>query len=271
MKKYLDSTGLTQVWTAVKTFVGNAIANQSTATTSAKGLMSAEDKTKLNGIEADADVNIIESIKVNGTAQTITNKAVDITVPTKTSDLTNDDNVVKDASYVHTDNNYTNDEKTKLSGIAAGAEVNVLESISVNGTAQTITSKGVDISVPTNNNQLTNGAGYQTASDVESAIDAKISSAYKIGGSKTASELTSALLVAANEGKVFNMSEAITTTADFVEGAGKAYPAGTNVAVVNTGTSGSPVYKFDVLAGFINVSDLENTALTQSEIEAILV
>lgn len=34
--------------------------------------------------------NVIESIKVNGTAQTITAKAVDITVPTKTSDITND-------------------------------------------------------------------------------------------------------------------------------------------------------------------------------------
>ena len=32
----------------------------------------------------------IDTIKVNGTTQTITNKAVDITVPTKTSDLTND-------------------------------------------------------------------------------------------------------------------------------------------------------------------------------------
>ena len=32
----------------------------------------------------------IDVIKVNGTAQTITNKEVDLTVPTKTSDLTND-------------------------------------------------------------------------------------------------------------------------------------------------------------------------------------
>ena len=34
-------------------------------------------------------------------------------------------NTVVDASYVHTDNNYTTAEKTKLSGIAEGAEVNV--------------------------------------------------------------------------------------------------------------------------------------------------
>lgn len=34
-------------------------------------------------------------------------------------------NTVVDASYVHTDNNYTTVEKNKLAGIAAGAEVNV--------------------------------------------------------------------------------------------------------------------------------------------------
>ena len=117
----------------------------------------------------------IDKIKVNGTEQTITNKAVDITVPTKTSDLTNDSNFAVDANYVHTDNNYTTAEKNKLSGIAAGAQVNKIESIKVNGTAQTVTSKAVDITVPTNNNQLTNGAGYQTASEVQTAINSAIS------------------------------------------------------------------------------------------------
>lgn len=117
----------------------------------------------------------IDKIKVNGTEQTITNKAVDITVPTKTSDLTNDSNFAVDANYVHTDNNYTTAEKNKLSGMAAGAQVNKIESIKVNGTAQTITSKAVDITVPTNNNQLTNGAGYQTASEVQTAINSAIS------------------------------------------------------------------------------------------------
>lgn len=34
-------------------------------------------------------------------------------------------NVVHDANYVHTDNNYTTEDKDKLAGIAAGAEVNV--------------------------------------------------------------------------------------------------------------------------------------------------
>ena len=46
-------------------------------------------------------------------------------IPTATSDLTNDSNFVSDSDYVHTDNNYTSTEKSKLSGIASGAEVNV--------------------------------------------------------------------------------------------------------------------------------------------------
>lgn len=44
---------------------------------------------------------------------------------------------------------YTTAEKTKLNGIAAGAQVNVIEKIQVNGTDTTITNKTVNISVPT--------------------------------------------------------------------------------------------------------------------------
>lgn len=46
------------------------------------------------------------------------------TIPTKTSELTNDSDFVSDSAYVHTDNNYTTTEKSKLDGIEAGAEVN---------------------------------------------------------------------------------------------------------------------------------------------------
>ena len=62
--------------------------------------------------------NVIESISVNGVEQTVDeNKNVDITMPTKLSDLSNDNNTVQDANYVHTDNNYTTEEKTKLAGL----------------------------------------------------------------------------------------------------------------------------------------------------------
>lgn len=72
-------------------------------------------------------------------------KAADI--PTKTSDLTNDSDFVSDSSYVHTDNNYTSTDKTKLDGIESGAEVNVLEGVQANGSDLTITNKKVNIPV----------------------------------------------------------------------------------------------------------------------------
>jgi len=83
-----------------------------------------DEKNKLSGIASGAQTNVIETVKVNGTALTPSSKAVNITVPTTTSELTNNSNFVSDASYVHTDNNYTATEKSKLSGIASGAEVN---------------------------------------------------------------------------------------------------------------------------------------------------
>lgn len=46
----------------------------------------------------------------------------------------------------------------------SGYQANVIETVKVNGTALTPSSKAVDITVPTNNNQLTNGAGYITSS-----------------------------------------------------------------------------------------------------------
>ena len=83
------------------------------------------DVAKLGGIETGAQVNTLEGVSVNGSAAVITNKVAEVTVPTATSQLNNDSDFVQDASYVHTDNNFTNADATKLSGIATGAEVNV--------------------------------------------------------------------------------------------------------------------------------------------------
>lgn len=63
-------------------------------------------KSKLDGIEANADVNLIESISVNGTGRSIFNKNVDIEVPTKTSDISNDSDF--------TTNNYVDNVKDYL-------------------------------------------------------------------------------------------------------------------------------------------------------------
>ena len=52
------------------------------------GYMSKEDKSKLDGIEAGAEVNIIETINVNGSPLTPVAKAVDITMPLVIDNLT---------------------------------------------------------------------------------------------------------------------------------------------------------------------------------------
>ena len=93
-------------------------------------------------------------------------------------------------------NDYTSAEKQKLSGIASGAQVNVIESVKVNGTKLTPSSKAVDISVPTKTSQLTNDSGYQSATAVESIITAK--------GYQTASQVNSAISTAV--GKITQIS-----------------------------------------------------------------
>lgn len=143
--------------------------------------------TKLNGIAANAQVNVIETIAVNGSNLTPTSKKVNITVPTQTSDLTNDSNFVEDADYVHTDNNYTTTEKNKLAGIANGAQANVIETIAVNGEDQVPTGKKVDISVPEAVSELTNDSGFQTATQVSSSISSAIADR------PTTSQMTSAI------------------------------------------------------------------------------
>lgn len=80
---------------------------------------------------------------------------------------------------------------------------------------------------------------FNKAASLEEAIDNKISSVYKIKGSLAFASLTSALLVKANEGNVYNVTDAFTTTDLFLEGAGKKHTAGSNVVVVE---ATAPVY-----------------------------
>ncbi len=70
------------------------------------------EKTKLSGIEAGAEANVQADWSQS-------DSAADDFIKNKPQ------NLVQDASYVHTDNNFTTSEKNKLAGIAAGAEVNV--------------------------------------------------------------------------------------------------------------------------------------------------
>lgn len=68
-------------------------------------------------------------------------------------------------------NDYTTAEKNKLAGIAAGAQVNAITTVKVNGTALTPdTNKAVDVTVPTKTSQLTNDSGFQNATQVKATV-----------------------------------------------------------------------------------------------------
>lgn len=79
------------------------------------------EKEKLAGVAAGAQANVIEKILVNGTEKTPNAKAVDITVPTKVSDLTNDSNFIDSTvnnltNYYLKTETYTRDEVNNLLG-----------------------------------------------------------------------------------------------------------------------------------------------------------
>ena len=95
-------------------------------------------------------------------------------------------------------------------------------------------------------------AGYIPESSIDEKISAAVAGALIPSGSIAFASLPA--LTKANCNKIYNITDAFTTTADFVEGAGKSYPAGTNVAIINAGTASSPVYKYDCYTGTFDFS-----------------
>lgn len=86
---------------------------------------------------------------------------------------------------------------------------------------------------------------------VKDAIDSAVSRSYHHAGTKTVAQLTHDLLIAANEGNVYNITDSGTTTSDFIEGIGKPIKEGANVGVAKVSDG---VYMFDLLSGFIDTS-----------------
>lgn len=119
---------------------------------------------------------------------------------------------------------------------------------------------------------------YGAKAYADQVAAASVTAAYKPGGSKTAANIkdTTAgnnLLVAANEGKVYNLTDDLTIAAAdkarFVENAEASYPAGTNVVVIEATPADNsdpqnPVaatYKFDLLPGIYNPVDIDTTTI----------
>lgn len=160
------------------------------ATTSTHGLMSAADKTKLNGVATGAQANKIESVKVNGTALTIdSSKAVnvDLTAYAKSADVTKE---IASAVSGVTQIDYSVVESLPSTGkkgiiylvANSGTGTNIYdEYIYINSKFEKLGSREMDLSsyakktdIPTKVSSLTNDSGYQTAAQVTSAINAKL-------------------------------------------------------------------------------------------------
>lgn len=96
-KSYLDKTGLALVWAKIKELVATKVDK-----VDGKGLSTndytSNEKTKLAGIATGAQTNVLEGIQKNGTTVSVTNKIANITVPTKTSDITNDSGYITTSS-----------------------------------------------------------------------------------------------------------------------------------------------------------------------------
>lgn len=172
--------------------------------------------------------------------------------------------VKKDGSKVLSDNNYTTAEKEKLAElnnytlpeasantlggvkVGAGLEINSgVLSATGGGTADSVDWSNVQ-NKPTNLSQFTNDSGFQTANDVQSAINSAVSSAYKYKGSVANQE---ALPQSPEVGDVYNLED-----------------TGANVAW--DGTKWDNLGMTIDLTGYIQESDL--VAITNQEIDTIV-
>lgn len=175
--------------------------------------------------DVGAQANVLEGVKVNGVALAIAEKMVDILVATGSKNGS--------ISVAGTD--------VAIKGLAALAfKAKVSQSDLDDALAAVLEGKA---------DKATTLDGYGiTNAYTKDEINAKISAVYKPAGSVAFAELPS--LSESILGNVYNVTDAFTTTANFVEDAGNKHPKGTNVVVVKVGDA----YKYDVLAGFVDLS-----------------
>ena len=225
-KNYLDKTGLALVWEKIKNGLSGKVDKVDGKGLSSNDYTSTE-KTKLANVASGAQVNVLEGIQKNGDTVQIVNKIANISVPTKTSDITNDSGFITtsdipegaaastttpamdgtaatgtELAFARGDHVHPTDTSRAAASDVTALTTRVGDLETAVGTGGSVDSKissaigGLDssiastanqaiasvtltdgkitgstkITVPTNNNQLTNGAGYQTASDVSTAI-----------------------------------------------------------------------------------------------------
>lgn len=229
-KKYLGTTSLALLWEKIKNKLNLKVDKVDGMGLSSNDYTSAE-KTKLSGVASGAQVNVLEGIQKNGSTVTITNKIANITVPTTTSELTNDSGFITvndvpegaaastttplmdgtasvgtETAFARGDHRHPTDTsrasasdlngvegrvQTLEAAVGSGGSVDSKIASAIEALDSSITSEAgkaiasvtvVDgkitgstkVTVPTNVSDLTNDSGFQTASDVSSAIANKV-------------------------------------------------------------------------------------------------
>lgn len=119
----------------------------------------------------------------------------------------------------------------------------------------------LSVGAPTDGNDATTKtyvdnkvSGLQTAAQVKAAINSALTGVYTPRGSISFANLPQPQ--EGNKGYVYNVLDGFTTTSSFLEGAGHSYGAGTNIVCV---VAGSGSYKWDVLAGTIDLTEMTAT------------
>lgn len=175
----------------LETTVGKAAEGENPATGLVKSVADnasaiAAEKTRAEGIEGNLQsaINTLNGANtVNGSVAKTVKDAVETAQATLQGNI--DKKVDKVEGKGLSTNDYTTDEKTKLEGIATGAQVNVIETVKVNGVALTPTAKAVDVIVPT---------GALASKNKVSEAELVDALATKINGKLDASAVTGDLL-----------------------------------------------------------------------------
>ena len=135
-----------------------------------KTLISAELIEKLTNMNADGEKNVINAVSdefaIDAETRTLslaTGKIAQNKIEGLAEALAN--KVDAEEGKGLSANDFTNDLKTKLDAIEAGAQVNVIENVSMNGEALVIAEKGVNIPLATNTT-----VGVIKGSDVENGV-----------------------------------------------------------------------------------------------------
>lgn len=161
-------------------------------------------------------------------------------IPTKTSDLTNDSGYITSSAL----NGYVTENTLE----------NTLEGYVDNQTLDnTLENYAQESDIPTKTSDLTNDSGYQTASQVTTAINNALTNVYKFKGSIDISTLNSLISSAADKSVLNGYVYNITDSGNLNNSTGTlSVVAGDNVAFVYNNANN---WEWDKLAGTIDTSN----------------